>query len=118
MTSHPIFHHLIGRALTDRRFREALLRSPREAIGEYPFTPQERELIASVRASSLEEFSRQLDERGPALSPSSSLRPGSGPGSGQAPGEAPAARPEVDRRVEGPALSEVEGTDLSARRAA
>ena len=67
-TSSPAFHHLIGRALTDRRFREALLRSPREAIREYPFTPQERELIASVRASSLEEFSRQLDERRPALS--------------------------------------------------
>lgn len=84
MTSSPALHRLIGRALTDRRFREALLRSPREAIREYPFTPQERELIASVRAASLEEFSRQLDERGPALSPSSS--------SGQAPGADPTPR--------------------------
>ncbi len=62
--SSPALHRLIGRALTDRRFREALLRSPREAIREYALTPQERELIASLRASSLEELSRQLDERG------------------------------------------------------
>lgn len=98
MTSSPALHRLIGRALTDRRFREALLCSPKEAIREYPFTPQERELIASVRAASLEEFSRLLDERGPALSGGPELV------------EGPAACPEVHRRVE--------GTGASAREAA
>ncbi|MGH2625967.1 MAG: DUF5317 family protein [Anaerolineales bacterium] len=96
MKSHAILHRLIGRALTDRRFREALLRSPREAIGEYPFTPQERELIASLRATSLEEFSRQLDERGPGRS---------------------AVEGRVLSVVEGPALSVVEGTDPAERAA-
>ena len=56
-------HRLIGRALTDPRFRECLLRSPAEAIRGLPFTDSERSLLASLRANSLEEFSRELDEK-------------------------------------------------------
>ena len=58
-------NRMIGRALIDRRFREGLLRSPQKATRGLPFTRQERELIASVRATSLEEFSRELTERLP-----------------------------------------------------
>ena len=58
-------HKMIGRALTDRQFREDLLRSPLEATRDLPLTSQERELIASVQAASLEEFSRKLNERLP-----------------------------------------------------
>ena len=58
-------HKMIGRALTDRQFREELLRSPLEATHDLPLTSQERELIASVQAVSLEEFSRKLNERLP-----------------------------------------------------
>jgi hypothetical protein len=56
-----ILHQLIGRALTDRRFRETLLRSPVEAIRDLPLTAQERNLIATLRATSLEDLSRKLD---------------------------------------------------------
>jgi hypothetical protein len=55
-------HRLIGRALVDRQFRECLLKRPAEAIRDLPFTGPERSLVGSLRASSLEEFSRQLDE--------------------------------------------------------
>jgi DNA replication initiation complex subunit (GINS family) len=58
-------HKMIGRALTDRQFREELLRSPLEATHDLPLTSQERELIASVHATSLEEFSRKLKEQLP-----------------------------------------------------
>lgn len=58
-------HMMIGKAVTDRRFREHLLRSPREATREFPLTNHERELIASVEAASLEEFSCRLRERLP-----------------------------------------------------
>jgi hypothetical protein len=56
-------HRLIGRALTDPRFRERLLRSPAEAIRDLPLTGSERSLVASLRAASLEEFSRKLEEK-------------------------------------------------------
>ncbi len=56
-------HRLIGRALIDRRFREVLLQRPGEAIRDLPFTGLERSVVSSLRASSLEEFSRELDEK-------------------------------------------------------
>jgi hypothetical protein len=56
---------MIGRALTDRQFREDLLRSPLEATRDLPLTRQERDLIATLHAASLDEFSRMLKERLP-----------------------------------------------------
>jgi hypothetical protein len=56
-------HHLIGRALVDPQFREHLLRRPSEAVREFPLTRAERDLVSSLRANSLEEFSRVLGER-------------------------------------------------------
>jgi len=56
-------HRLIGRALTDPHFRERLLRSPAEAVRDLPLTRLERSVVASLRASSLEEFSRKLDQK-------------------------------------------------------
>ncbi len=56
---------MIGRALTDRRFREDLLRSPLDATQYLHLTAQERELIASVHAATLEEFSCKLNDRLP-----------------------------------------------------
>jgi hypothetical protein len=53
-------HRLIGRALTDTRFRESLLREPGAAAREFPLTPFERRLIASLQADTLEAFSQQL----------------------------------------------------------
>lgn len=63
MISRGVLHRVIGRALTDARFRERLLRDPMEATDGYPFSEEERRLIASLRATSLDELSRKLAER-------------------------------------------------------
>ena len=63
MMSAQTVHQILGRALTDGRFGEVLLRSPQEAIREFPFSDEERALIASIQAISLEDFARQLSER-------------------------------------------------------
>ena len=60
MMARDAVHKLIGRALTDRAFREELLRSPMQATIGYAFSEEERVLIASLRATSLEELSRGL----------------------------------------------------------
>lgn len=62
MMARDAVHKLIGRALTDRAFREKLLRSPIEATSGYAFSEEERVLIASLRATSLEDLSRKLAE--------------------------------------------------------
>ncbi len=62
MTTNTI-HRMIGRALTDRKFRERLLLSPQAAIQEFPLSDMEQLHITSLRAMDLEEFSRKLTER-------------------------------------------------------
>ena len=62
MTTHTI-HRMIGRALTERSFREQLLLSPQAAIREFPLSETEQTHITSLRAMDLEEFSRLLSER-------------------------------------------------------
>ncbi len=57
------FHTLIGRALTEPRFRDELLLSPRKAIRGLPFSSKEKAIIGDVDAPSLEEFARQVSDR-------------------------------------------------------
>jgi hypothetical protein len=54
---------MIGRALTERSFREKLLLSPQAAMREFPLSESEQAHIHSLRAVSLEEFSLALSER-------------------------------------------------------
>jgi hypothetical protein len=56
-------HQLIGRALTERSFREQLLEQPQLAMLEFPLSDAEQSSIASLKAMNLEEFSRLLSER-------------------------------------------------------
>lgn len=56
-------HQLIGRALTERSFREQLLEHPQVAMLEFPLSDSEQSQIASLKAIDLEEFSRLLSER-------------------------------------------------------
>lgn len=58
-----ILHNMIGRALTEPRFRAALLERTKDAIREFPFSEKDRSMIASVQALSLEEFAQALSER-------------------------------------------------------
>ena len=62
MFSRSVVQQLIGRALTDRRFREELLADPMLATDGYALSREERVLIVSLRATSLEELSRKLAE--------------------------------------------------------
>ncbi len=56
------FHTLIGRALTEPRFRAELLRSPKRAIRGLPLTSKEKAVIGAVDALSLEDFARQISD--------------------------------------------------------
>jgi len=56
-------HRMIGKALTERSFREKLLLSPQAAIREFPLSEKEQTQITSLRAMNLEEFSLALSER-------------------------------------------------------
>jgi hypothetical protein len=58
-----VIHQMIGRALTERSFREQLLQQPQQAIREFPLSKAEQAQIASLKAPDLEEFSRMLTER-------------------------------------------------------
>ncbi len=58
-----ILHKVIGKALTEPEFRAVLLERPKEAIREFPFSEEDRSIIGSVRALSLEEFAQVLSER-------------------------------------------------------
>ena len=57
------FHTLIGKALTEPRFRDELLRSPKDATRELPLTSAEKAILETVDALSLEEFARQIRDR-------------------------------------------------------
>lgn len=58
-----VIHQMIGRALTERSFREQLLQQPNLAILEFTLSKAEQTQIASLKAPDLEEFSRLLTER-------------------------------------------------------
>jgi hypothetical protein len=51
---------VLGGAVTDRTFRSALLRNPRAVLGSFDLSGEEREAVASIRASNFEDFAAQL----------------------------------------------------------
>jgi len=51
---------LLGGAVVDREFRSALISNPQAVIGTLDLTLEEREAIASIRASSFEDFAAQI----------------------------------------------------------
>lgn len=53
---------MIGRALTERSFREKLLLKPQLAVRDFPLSDQEQSRILALKAMDLEEFSRLLSE--------------------------------------------------------
>lgn len=56
-------HSLIGKALTEPRFRAELLARPKKAIRGLPLSRMEKALIGSVEAPSLEEFAKQIKDQ-------------------------------------------------------
>jgi hypothetical protein len=54
---------LVGTALIDREFCEALLdRNRRPSLAEYDLTDEEREAILQIKADSVQEFALRLHE--------------------------------------------------------
>jgi hypothetical protein len=57
------FHILVGRALTDPKFREALLSgSCRGLMADLQLSDEEQRAILAIRATSIQEFAAQLTE--------------------------------------------------------
>jgi len=54
---------VIGKAVTDSRFREALFASPDEALAGYELTEAEVAALKSIDAETMESFAGSLDER-------------------------------------------------------
>ena len=54
---------VIGRAVTDASFREALIKNAREACKEYTLTEDELNALEALDADSLGSFAGTLDKR-------------------------------------------------------
>jgi hypothetical protein len=54
---------VIGRAVTDTAFREALIKNAREACKEYQLTEDELDALEALDAESLAAFAGTLDKR-------------------------------------------------------
>jgi len=54
---------IIGRAVTDSKFREQLFANPDAVFGEYNLTEEEKDALRKIKQEDLEEFWRKLDKR-------------------------------------------------------
>lgn len=53
---------IIGEALVNRRFRAVLLRNPAKVVDSFDLSPEERQLLSTLRAGSLQELASRLYE--------------------------------------------------------
>jgi len=51
-----VVEEILTRAANEIEFREVLLLNPAEALKDYPLTPEEKEIIASLKKVALEEW--------------------------------------------------------------
>lgn len=54
---------VIGKAVTDSKFRDALFANPGEVLGGYELTEAEVAALKSIDAETMESFAGSLDER-------------------------------------------------------
>jgi hypothetical protein len=54
---------IIGRAVTDAKFRELLFSNPEQALQGYDLSADEVEALESLKQEDLEDFSTKLDSR-------------------------------------------------------
>jgi hypothetical protein len=59
--AHESIQALVGTALVDSRFRSRLLSKSPDVLSDLHLTPQESEIIMSIRASTLQSFAGELD---------------------------------------------------------
>jgi len=53
----------VGEAIVNREFRAKLLADPRAAVTGFDLTADELELLATIRADSVDQFARQIETR-------------------------------------------------------
>jgi hypothetical protein len=59
--SHEALQAIVGTALIDKDFRQAMLNGSRAmAIEQFELSPEEREAVMSIEAATLEQFAWQL----------------------------------------------------------
>ena len=51
---------LLGGAVTDCQFRGMLVRNPQAVLARFDLTTEERDAVASIRATSFEDFAAQI----------------------------------------------------------
>ena len=56
-------NRIVGEAIVDREFRARLLADPRAAVSGFDLAADELELLATIRADSVDQFARQLETR-------------------------------------------------------
>ena len=54
---------IVGKAVVDSQFREALFADPDEALGGYDLTQEEVAALKAIDAETMESFAGTLDER-------------------------------------------------------
>lgn len=54
---------ILGRIVTDAKFRELFFSNPEKALKGYTLTAKEREALLATKAEDVEDFSRKLDNR-------------------------------------------------------
>ena len=54
---------IIGRAVTDSKFRKLLFSNPEEALKAYNLTEDEKDALMKVKQEDLEDFGGKLDKR-------------------------------------------------------
>jgi len=59
--AHENLQEVIGRAIIDPAFRQALLECPALAVREFSLTAEELAFLAGVRARSFEQFAAKVD---------------------------------------------------------
>jgi hypothetical protein len=60
--NHSVLEEVVGQALIDRDFRAGLLNGSRaRLLSRFSLTPEETQVLMSIRADSLEAFAGQLD---------------------------------------------------------
>jgi hypothetical protein len=91
---------VIGKAVTDSKFRQALFASPEKALKGYDLTAEEIAGLKAIDSETMESLAGSLDER---ISKAFMVGWSVGSGSGRkAPGKAPARRGRVGGPREGP----------------
>ncbi len=57
---HETLQHIVGAAIVDAKFRQALLSRSAAALSGFPLTFEEREAISAIRADSMQDFAQEL----------------------------------------------------------